>query len=313
MNYADCAGLLLSRDNYLLVTHKRPDGDTLGSAAALCHALRRLGKTAYLFPNTEVTENYLPLVEELYAPAGFTSEHHISVDVAEMSMAALDYTGDIFLKIDHHIPRGDMGQYQLIHPECAACGEIVLQLIESMGLVPDRDEANMLYTAVSTDTGCFRYANTVGDTFRAAGHLVDLGAELPRLNKLYFRTKTRARLSLEGMVYSTLRSERDNAINIAVITLDMLERSSVVENDLDDLANLAGQVAGNRVAITVREICREPERSKVSVRTDGSVNASEVCARFGGGGHRMAAGCEFSLSPEQTAQAVLNAVEEVWP
>jgi len=313
MNTAECAGLLKARDNYLLVTHKRPDGDTLGSAAALCHALRRLGKTAWLFPNTEVTENYYPLVEKLFAPAGFAPDHCISVDVAEMSMAAKGFEGNIFLKIDHHIPRGEMGEYQLIRTECAACGEIVLSLIESMGLVPDKTEADCLYTAVSTDTGCFSYANTNGATFRAAGRLVDLGADLPRLNKLYFRTKTRSRLLLEGMVFSTLRSEKNAAINIAVITMKMLERSGVTENDLDDLANLAGQVAGNRVAITVREICHEPPRCKVSLRTDGSVNASYVCARFGGGGHRMASGCELSCSPEETAEALLKAVEDVWP
>ena len=114
------------------------------------------------------------------------------------------------------------------------------------------------------------------------------------------------------MVCSSLRSYRDHAINIAVITLDMLRRAGVTEDDCSDLASLAGQVRGNRVAITVRELSVDPPRSKVSLRTDGGVDASQVCARFGGGGHKMASGCELHLPPDETADAVRRAVEEVW-
>ena len=137
-------------------------------------------------------------------------------------------------------------------------------------------------------------------------------ADLSLLNKIFFRTKSPARLALEGMVCSSLRSYRDHAINIAVITLDMLRRAGVTEDDCSDLASLAGQVRGNRVAITVRELSVDPPRSKVSLRTDGGVDASQVCARFGGGGHKMASGCELHLPPDETADAVRRAVEEVW-
>ena len=140
----------------------------------------------------------------------------------------------------------------------------------------------------------------------------DAGADLPLLNKIFFRTKSPARLALEGMVCSSLRSYRDHAINIAVITLDMLRRAGVTEDDCSDLASLAGQVRGNRVAITVRELSVDPPRSKVSLRTDGGVDASQGCARFGGGGHKMASGCELDLPPDETADAVRRAVEEVW-
>ena len=124
---------------------------------------------------------------------------------------------------------------------------------------------------------------------------------------------------------SSLRSYRDHAINIAVITLDMLRRAGVTEDDCSDLASLAGQVRGNRVSVTVRELSADPPRSKVSLRTDGGVDASQVsvrsqpsfdssalCALFGGGGHKMASGCELDLPPDETADAVRRAVEEVW-
>ena len=187
-----------------------------------------------------------------------------------------------------------------------------LLLIELLLGTPDKEEADLLYIAVSTDTGCFCYANTNSDTFRAAARLFDAGAELPRLNKLLFRTKTPERLALEGMVFSSLRSYRDHAINVAVITLDMLRRSGVTEDDCSDLASLAGQVRGNRVSMTVRELSADPPRCKVSLRTDGGVDASQVCALFGGGGHKMASGCELDLPPDETADAVRRAVEEAW-
>ena len=284
MELLECAAYLRAHDNYLLVTHQRPDGDTLGSASALCHALRRLGKTAYLYKNPEITESFVPFVSPYFAPEEFVPEICVSVDVAEEKLLARGFEGKISLKLDHH----------------------------EMLSGPDKTEADLLYIAVSTDTGCFCYANTNSATFRAAARLCDAGADLPLLNKIFFRTKSPARLALEGMVCSSLRSYRDHAINIAVITLDMLRRAGVTEDDCSDLASLAGQVRGNRVAITVRELSVDPPRSKVSLRTDGGVDASQVCARFGGGGHKMASGCELDLPPDETADAVRRAVEEVW-
>ena len=293
MELLECAAYLRAHDNYLLVTHQRPDGDTLGSASALCHALRRLGKTAHLYKNPEITEMFVPFVSPYYVPEGFVPETCVSVDVAENKLLACGFEGKISLN-------------------SAACGELVLALIDALVGGPDKTEADLLYIAVSTDTGCFCYANTNSATFRAAARLCDAGADLPLLNKIFFRTKSPARLALEGMVCSSLRSYRDHAINIAVITLDMLRRAGVTEDDCSDLASLAGQVRGNRVAITVRELSVDPPRSKVSLRTDGGVDASQVCARFGGGGHKMASGCELDLPPDETADAVRRAVEEVW-
>lgn len=312
MDLSECAAYLRAHDNYLLVTHRRPDGDTLGSASALCHALRRLGKTAHLYKNPETTESFEPFIAPCIAPDDFVPEVCVSVDVAEKSMLAHGFAGEIALKLDHHPMRGEQPERAVIWAHASACGELVLALIDELLGGIDKEEADLLYIAVSTDTGCFCYANTNADTFRAAARLFEAGADLPLLNKIFFRTKTPERLALEGMVYSSLRSYREHAINIAVITLDMLRRSGVTEDDCSDLAALAGQVKGNRVAVTVREMSVDPPHCKVSLRTDGGVDASKVCARFGGGGHKMASGCELDLPPEETADAVRRAVEEAW-
>ena len=165
MELLECAAYLRAHDNYLLVTHQRPDGDTLGSASALCHALRRLGKTAHLYKNPEITEMFVPFISPYYAPEGFVPETCVSVDVAENKLLALGFEGKISLKLDHHVPRGEQPENAVIWTHSAACGELVLALIDALVGGPDKTEADLLYIAVSTDTGCFCYANTNSATF----------------------------------------------------------------------------------------------------------------------------------------------------
>ncbi len=311
MQMLDCTAWLRARDGFLLVTHLRPDGDTLGSAAALCLALRRAGKTAWLYPNPEITESYRCYTDALLAPDGFVPETVVSVDLADTNLFPVGFQGNVDLCIDHHPSNTFYAGETLVRPERAACGEIMLELIQALLGSITREEADLLYVAVSTDTGCFLYGNTTADTHRCAAALIDAGADSKALNKQLFRTVSKARLQLEGMVYTGLRSYRHDQINIAVVTLDMMARAGATEDDCNDLASLAGKVAGSKVSVTVREL--GPERCKISLRTGAEVNASEVCARFGGGGHAMAAGCEMDCTPDEAAERMLAAINEVWP
>lgn len=313
MELAACADFLRTHDNYMIITHRRPDGDTLGSAAGLCHALRRMGKRAFLFPNPEITDTYLPLVTGYLAPEGTAWDTAVAVDVAEPGLFCLGFPGPVDLWLDHHPDRGESRKNAVIWSQKASCGELILDLISLLCGDLGREEADLLYTAVSTDTGCFLYDNTTAETHRAAARLLDAGADLPRLNKLLFRYKSRARLMLEGMICASLRVEEDRPVTTAVVTLEMLRRTGATEDDCNDLASLAGQIRGNKVAVTVRELSGNPPRCKVSVRTDGTVDAAMVCSVFGGGGHKMASGCELNCGPEETARRVLAAVEELWP
>ena len=310
MTVTECAAYLRAHDGYLLLTHKSPDGDTLGSAGALCHALRRLGKRASLCPNPEITERYLSYVAP-YLGGSRNGETIVSVDMAEPKLYPRGFTGAVDLAIDHHPSNTFFAEQTLLKAEKASCGEIVLELIEELLGAPDRTEADLLYVALSTDCGCFQYGNTDAAAHRAAARLIECGAEIAPLNKELFRSFSFARLRLEGMIFSTLHSERDHQLNLAVVTREMMRESGATEDDCDDLANLAGKVAGNRVAITVRE---EPDgKAHASLRTDGSVNATEICALFGGGGHKMASGCTVDTDVHVLAAQLLEAVNAAWP
>ena len=307
----ECAAFLRSHDHYQILTHIRPDGDTLSSAAALCSALRRLGKRAYLFPNPEITENYTEYTAPYLAQAPEEDACFVSVDTADAGMLPKAFSGVVSLAIDHHPKNPGYAEMTVLDGSRASCAEIVTELIETLCGTLTAQEANLLYIGVSTDSGCFCYGNTTAQTLRAAAHLIDCGAENGVLNKAFFRSSSFARLKLEGMVYASLRSYRNNQINVAVVTLDMMRLCGATENDCDDLASLPGRVRGSVVNLMIREL--EPGKSKASVRTSELVDSSAICARFGGGGHKMASGCTCDCGPEELAEGLLAVVNEIWP
>ena len=306
----ECAELLRANDHICLLTHKRPDGDTLGCAAALCSALRRMGKKAALYRHPDITETYAPLM----APYLYTEGERgyvVACDVADITMVPDSWQGDVDLAIDHHPKNPGYAKATLLNGDKASCGEIIMELIELLcgDLTPE--EAKLLYIAVSTDSGCFCYGNTKADTLRAAAHLIDCGANNGELNKAFFRSYSPGRIRLEGLIFANLQSFRANTVNIAVVTLDMMRQAGATEDDCEDLASLPGRVRGSRVNILVRELSEG--KCKVSVRTGGEVNAAELCARFGGGGHAMAAGCTLNADPEIAALLMQAALNEAWP
>ena len=205
MELSEAAEFLRQRDNFIIVTHRRPDGDTLGSAAGLCHALRRLGKTAWLYPNPDITELFRVYVEPYIAPEDYRWDTVVAADIADSSLICPGFTGEIDLWLDHHPTRGNPRENAVIWSFKASCGELILSLIELLCGDIDKEEADLLYIAVSTDTGCFVYDNTKADTHRAAARLMDAGADLPLLNKPLFRFKSMARILLEGMICASPR------------------------------------------------------------------------------------------------------------
>ena len=305
-----CARLLAERDRILLVTHYNPDGDTAASAAALCSALRRAGKTAYLFPNGQIGPRLRAYVGAFFAPADFVPDYTVTVDVATERMFPRGFTGAVDLAIDHHPTNSHYAPAECIDPARAACGEIVLRIVQALCGGVTKEEADLLYIALSTDCGCFQYANTDAHAFRTAAELLELGADNANVNQLFFRQVTPARLKLEGMIYSAMRFYRDGQIAVNTITQDMLRESGVTEEELDDIAGLVGRARGHRVGITIRE---NPDgTSKISVRSGPDFDSSALCAVFGGGGHKMAAGCEIQAPPEKARELLLQVLDEVW-
>ena len=310
MTVSEAAGEILFRDRFLILTHKNPDGDTVGSASAFCRGLRALGKTAYLYRNPQITKTYLPFAEPLFAPEGYEYDTVTAVDVADVRMYPQGWSETPAFCIDHHGSNPGFAENTLLMADKASCGEVVLELLKAMGAPVSKDIADALYAAVSTDCGAFQYRNTKSETLRAAAELIDLGADHADLNKRLFRTFSRGRLTLEGMVYTTMRQYREGTLNVAAVSLAMLEKAGAKEEDMDDLASLAGKLAGVEASVTIREM--PGGMVKASVRTNGNPDASKVCARFGGGGHVMASGCSMECTLEEAEERIVSAMLEEW-
>jgi phosphoesterase RecJ-like protein len=295
LSIAETAEWLKKHDEYLILTHRRPDGDTVGCAGALAQGLRDIGKNAFVLPNPEITPRYAVFIEDYLAPDGYSAEHVIIVDTASTSLFPKngdEYLDSISLCIDHHPSNTFYAQNTCLDSSMASCGEIIFELLMAFSGKICAKSAKCIYVAVSTDTGCFSFANTTSNTLRVASLAVAAGAPHVKLNRRLFRTKSRARIRIEGMINAGLEFYFDGKVAISLITSEMMETAGADEDDVDDVASIPGSVCGVLVGVTMRELT-SPQDCKVSVRTSPVVNANAIAAKFGGGGHAMAAG--FSL------------------
>ncbi len=318
----EAAALLLAGNNYLILSHRRPDGDTVGSCAALCRALRAMGKRAWVYANPQFTPKYAPYLEGLIAPDGEAASHaasgdeetadaraytFLSCDVASRSQLPFGMeNAEVRLSIDHHGTNDLFADGTLVNPKAAACGELLTDLIPLLGVTLDRAMAEALYVAISTDTGCFRYSNVTADTFRCAGRCVEAGAEIYPINRRFFETKSRPRLALEAWLVEHMEYSADGRVALSVIELALMERLGLTEDDVNDIAGFGRTIEGVEIAVMLREV--ENGMGKVSVRTSPAYSAARICAQLGGGGHPTAAGASVPGGIPAARKAAMDAV-----
>ena len=304
------AGYLEALDNVLLLTHVRPDGDTIGSAAALCRALRDCGQTAYLLPNPEITATYAPYAAPYWAPEGWQAEHIVSVDIADASLLpenAQSYRDRIELAIDHHPSQTFFARNTCLEAASAACGEIVYEIIQHLTALT-ADIALPLYVAVSTDCGGFQYGNTTARTHRIAAALMDV-VDVAAVNKALFRTKSRVRLAMESRMVADMKLFDHQRVVVMEIPLSLRQEMQATDADIEELSALPALVEGTDCGVTLREL--RPGTVKVSVRTGPRVDACALCRILGGGGHHAASGATVEGTLDEARMAVLAAYRKV--
>ena len=307
----ETAALLLEKDNFSILSHRRPDGDTLGSSALLCRALRTLGKTAHILENPEITEKYAHLHLGLTKKVPETGDFLICVDTASAQMlgaSAAHLAEKISLRIDHHGTATPFTPYSLVMPQMAACGEIIYEIVKEMGVALDADMANALYTAVSTDTGCFRFANTTAHTFLVAAACAEAGAKTLKINQALFETNTLARLRVQSYMLEKALFLDGGKFVICALPKAVEEEFGANEDDLDNISGFPRTIQGVKLAATLRQ---EGSGVKLSVRAVPGYDAAAVCARFGGGGHKGAAGASMDMTLDEAVQAVKEAITQM--
>ena len=305
----ETADLLLKNDHYAILTHRRPDGDTIGSSAALCRILRKMGKTAHVIRNAEITDRFAWLHQGLTKDQAAAGDTIITVDVASPGMLPKEfeqYLGRIALRIDHHASATSFTENELVDSGAGACAEIIFDLMEHLWVAMDEDIANAIYVGTSTDTGCFRFANTTSHTFLTAAACAAAGANIYQLNQELFETNTLGRLKIQGWIVDNMKVFREGKLALIAIPKAVEEAIGVTEDDMDNISSFPRTVAGVCMAATLRET--KDGDVKLSVRAIPGYDATCVAGAFGGGGHRGAAGASMKMNLQEAAEAVEKAM-----
>ncbi len=171
----------------------------------------------------------------------------------------------------------------------------------------DPDTAAALYTAISTDTGCFRYGSTTAATLRAAAELVELGVDNGKLNRVLFEIKSPARAKLEGEVQRRIALFCAGRVGLVKIDADMIREMGITDDDLDGISSMPRNIEAVEVGVTNTQ---RAEGCKISVRSGPSEDASAICRRFGGGGHKAAAGCVIQGDIDEAGRMLVDAAQE---
>ncbi|MEG2396258.1 MAG: DHH family phosphoesterase [Oscillospiraceae bacterium] len=311
INSKEAATLLKNADNILILAHKNPDGDTLGSAFALLRVLKKLSKNAFVDCSDEIPPKYSYMWEGIENIRIENPDFVVCVDIADIKLLGGEntskYEGKVNLCIDHHMSNTQYAQ-NLFLRECAATCEIIYEVIENLEAELDKGIADCIYTGLSTDTGCFRYSNVTPSTHILAAKMLELDADFDIINRVMFETKTRAYLKLEELVLNSIEMYYGGKCAVITITQEMFRQSGSNESECDGIASLPRKIEGVLVGISIRE--RTDGTFKVSLRTYEPINAAQVCGKFGGGGHARAAGCEFSDDFETSKKKLLDTIKE---
>ncbi len=306
---SETAAWLLERDDFLILSHRRPDGDTIGSSAALCLGLRKLGKRAHVLHNREITPKYARLHEGLTVEVPLQRHTVVAVDTATAKLLPVEaepLLGKIALRIDHHGTAQSFTPDELVDPQSASCAEVIYDLLILMGVQLDVPIAEALYIGLSTDTGCFRYANTTPHTYRTAAACMETGADLHAITQDVFETNSFAKLSMQSWITHNTRFYRGGTVAVCALPRAVEQRIGVTEDDMDSISGFPRSIEGVRLAAMLRQL---PDgRVKVSVRAVPGEDAAAICVKFGGGGHKGAAGTTLELPLEEAADVVTQAM-----
>ena len=307
MTRNDCAAWLAQHDNYVILTHRRPDGDTIGSAVALCLGLRQLGKTAHVLENREVSTVVSQILADTVRAEVLDGDTVITVDMASPGMFTKEaeyLLPRCALRIDHHGTGVSYTPAELVDAGAASCGDIIFDVLTTMGVSLDSRIARALYVAVSTDTGCFRFANTNAHAYQVAAACAATGADLYPLTQALFDTNSLAKLKIQSWMVENAHIFADG--RAAVCAIPKAIEDTVTKDDLEGIPGFLRSIEGVKMSATLRET---EDGAKMSVRAVPGYDATIICGQFGGGGHKGAAGASTKMSLKELEQAVIAAME----
>ncbi len=310
--------VLRENERFAVLSHIRPDGDALGSQLALALSLQQLGKEVRVWNEDGMLEKYsfLPRADLLTKPphAAEDVDVAIALDTAIQNRLGTAFTAvrsaKIWINIDHHLSNPGYGDLVDVDPTAPATGQIIFDLIKSQGFPFDREIAENLYAAISTDTGSFQYPKTSVRTFEVAAELVCTGINVGQLSQQLYENYPRRRVELLRELLRTMRFERDGRVASFSLSLKTAAELGVLPEDNEGLIDHLRAIRGVIVAAFFEELSDSKVRVSMRSKSD-TVDVCAICQRFGGGGHTLAAGARVRGTLAEVENKVLEAICEV--
>ena len=310
LNLRQTAKFLKKHNNYIILTHSSPDGDTLGSAYALYYALNEIGKVAEVICGDIIPQKYDYFARKTNHVARENATV-VAVDVADVQLLGSlreEFGGKIDLCIDHHISNTKYSANLYLDDNAAACAEIIYEIINQMRVNINDITAKAIYTGIATDTGCFKYSNVTDKTHIIASKLYEFNIDAPEINRLMFDTKSKRLLTLERMVLEAADFHFEDRCIFLPVTADMQAKTNCSGVELEGIAVISRSVEGVKAGVTAKQI--SDDEFKISLRTYPPLDASAICKELGGGGHKGAAGATVKGTLEEVKAKVLSVVEK---
>ena len=297
-------------ETFVVLAHENPDGDAVGSALGVCTFLKELGKTDIhvLFKEYAETFNFLSNSDMIKQESTFERyDMAIVVDCPNSDRVSKEYrkfieNAKIIVQFDHHLRNSMFGDYNVVNPVAPACSQILVSALEYLKIDISKDVATCLLAGIITDTGGFRFNSTTAETFEFAAWCLSKGINVAKVYKEAMMTKTITQFKAEKLALDRLEFFNDDKITFTYITKQDIDELGIKSGELDGIAGVGITIKDVEVAIFARE---KDDGFKISFRSN-NIDVSDICMLFGGGGHKLAAGCQIDSSIEEARKAVVE-------
>ena len=303
--------VIQNKQDFLIASHVRPDGDSLGSQLALALTLESLGKTVTVVSHDPVPDRYaqLPGTDRVHVADRLerSFDAALVLECGSIERPGIGGLGDEFVvNIDHHHSTQPFGDINWIEPSTCAVGEMIYRLSKALGVEITPEIATNVYVAILTDTGSFQFSSTTAGTFRIAAELAEHGADVPGIAMRVFYSNPIEKVRSMGVILNAMDLDDSGRIVWTVLTREDMKRHRCMDEDVEGLVNYPLTIVGIDVAVFFREL--DDGSFRVSLRAKHDVDVSAIASKFGGGGHRKAAGCRMVGSLEAVREQVVSSV-----
>lgn len=297
-----------SGNGYRIIYHIRPDGDAICSAYALAEALHMLGKKCGVISHGRIPSVYSGYAES-FGNDDMAEPLNVVVDSASPARIGGFADEKIFLSVDHHMPNTIAAEYKYTDAESSSCGELVYKMIKELGVGITPHIAELIFTALLTDTFCFRSGSVNADSYKAAAELACCGIDVSGIARRHYMNKSPQRAKIEEIFVRSYHYTCGGKVLGGIITREDMRVSGIDPCELEGITSFPEEISGVLAGITIRETA--DGRSRVSVHTSDGINAADICGIFGGGGHAHAAGCELDCAPDEALKIIEKTCAEM--